>query len=327
MKLTRYLVAVLVTVAAAWTYIGIQHNVLGAPPTTKPAAGELDPGHSAHGEAFDEGPRQAAYLMEGTGKVHLPVTTKNDQAQKFFDQGVGQLHGFWYFEAERSFRQVAALDPDCAMAYWGMSMANVGTDKRAKEVSKEAVKREKSASARERMWIDGLDAFYNSTEKDEKVRRQKHIDSLQAIVKEYPDELEAKAFLIWRMYDSRGKVSNVNNKTIDTLIDEVLKVEPMHPVHHYRIHLWDGAGNATKALASAGRNGQSSPTIAHQWHMPGHTYSSLRMYEDATFHQEASARADHAQMIRDHVMPYQIHNYAHNNEWCTRDLSYIGRVH
>ncbi len=42
----------------------------------------------------------------------------------FFDQGVCQLHGFWYFEAERSFRQVAAVDPDCAMAYWGMARAN-----------------------------------------------------------------------------------------------------------------------------------------------------------------------------------------------------------
>src|SRR6266576_3882840 len=62
--------------------------------TNAPAAG-----HSLHGEAFDEGPRQKASLMGGTGKVHLKITTRHPQAQAFFDQGIGQLHGFWYFEA------------------------------------------------------------------------------------------------------------------------------------------------------------------------------------------------------------------------------------
>ncbi|MBI3854330.1 MAG: peroxiredoxin family protein [Planctomycetes bacterium] len=31
-------------------------------------------------------------------------------------------------------------------------------------------------------------------------------------------------------------------------------------------------------------------------------------------------------MIRDHTMPYQIHNYVHNNQWCMQDLMYVGRV-
>src|SRR5690348_13758293 len=75
----------------------------------EPATGPL-PGHSHRGEAFNEGPRQAAYLMGNTGKVSFPVSTKSPEAQAFFLQGVGQLHGFWYFEAERSFRQAAKLD-------------------------------------------------------------------------------------------------------------------------------------------------------------------------------------------------------------------------
>src|SRR5688572_18367355 len=79
-------------------------------------------GHSVHGGAFNEGPRQAAVLLPGTGNENFEITTKNDEARKFFNQGIGQLHGFWYFEAERSFRQAAKLDPDCAMAYWGIAM-------------------------------------------------------------------------------------------------------------------------------------------------------------------------------------------------------------
>ena len=96
------------------------------------------PGHSVHGEAFNEGPRHAAYLIAGMGKVHFPVTTAKPEAQKFVNQGVAQLHSFLYFESERSFRQAAKLDPGCAMAYWGMAMSNINNPRRAKGVLKEA---------------------------------------------------------------------------------------------------------------------------------------------------------------------------------------------
>ena len=81
-------------------------------------------GQSQHGEAYNEGPRQQAHLMPGMGNVHFPITTRNPLAQKFFDQGIGQLHGFFYFESERSFRQAVALDPFCATAYWGLAIAH-----------------------------------------------------------------------------------------------------------------------------------------------------------------------------------------------------------
>jgi hypothetical protein len=127
----------------------------------KPAEPPL-PGHSMHGEAFNEGPRQFAVLMPGVQSVKFPITAKNPVAQKFFNQGVTQLHGFWYFEAERSFRQVAYLDPDCAMAYWGMAMANTNTEKRAVSFMKEATKRRDKVSPREQRWVDAWAAFYSA---------------------------------------------------------------------------------------------------------------------------------------------------------------------
>ena len=70
------------------------------------------PGHSVHGEIFNEGPRQKAFLMGDTANIHFPVTTKHPKVQQFVEQGIGQLHGYWYFEAERSFRQAAMLETD-----------------------------------------------------------------------------------------------------------------------------------------------------------------------------------------------------------------------
>jgi peroxiredoxin len=299
-------------------------------PSQAQAAAPL-PGHSLHGEAFDEGPRQKAYLMPGTGGVHFPVTTSVPLAQQFFDQGVGQLHGFWYFEAERSFRQVAALDGDCAMAYWGMAMANANNDKRAKRLIEKAVQKKAAASPRERAWIDALSASYAGSDNTE--RRRKYVRDLEAIVQDNPNDVEARAFLalqIWKngswMTEAKRQLPISSHQAVDALLDQVFQAEPMHPAHHYRIHLWDDEKPA-RALVSASLNGQTSPGIAHMWHMPGHTYSKLHRYADAAWQQEASARVDHAHMMRDGVLPDQIHNYAHNNEWLIRNLAFLGRVH
>ena len=94
--------------------------------------------------------------MGGTGNVHFPVTSKNSLVQKFIEQGVGQLHGFWYVEAERSFRQAAALDPNCGIAYWGMAMANRHRQSRARQFAMEAARHKAGLTDREQMYIDAL---------------------------------------------------------------------------------------------------------------------------------------------------------------------------
>src|ERR1700736_3359467 len=158
----------------------------GNPPAK--ADGKPIPGHSMNGEAFNEGPRQAAVLMNGTGSVQFPVTTKGDLAQRFFTQGVGQLHGFWYFEAERSFRQVAALDPECAMAYWGMAMANINHPKRAADFMKVAIAK-KGATRREQLWISAYGDFHADSKKTEDERRGALVRALEELVYEFPDDL------------------------------------------------------------------------------------------------------------------------------------------
>ena len=64
-----------------------------------------------------------------------------------------------------------------------------------------------------------------------------------------------------------------SRQAVDTVLDTVLQVEPMHPgAHHYRIHLWDGV-KPIRAEKSAALYARTAPGIAHAWHMPGHTYT------------------------------------------------------
>jgi peroxiredoxin len=304
--------------------------VRGQEGTPSPApATALKEGHSQHGEVFNEGPRQAARLMEGVGRVRFPVTSASQDAQNFVAQGVAQLHGFWYFESERSFRQAAMLDPDCAIAYWGMAMSNRGNLNRAKGFIAEAMKRREKSGRREKLLIEAFDRWAGAKTEQESDRRQRanrYVSDLEDILLEFPDDIETKAFLCEYFWSGKREgLEMASNLAVDSMIQQVLDTEPLHPSHHYRIHLWDGR-KPELALQSAALCGVSAPSIAHMWHMPGHIYSRLRRYHDAVWQQEASARVDHAQMMRDRLLPDQIHNFAHNNEWCIRNMTAIGRA-
>ncbi|MEM9587065.1 MAG: peroxiredoxin family protein, partial [Planctomycetota bacterium] len=306
-------------------------------------------GHSYHGEVFNEGPRQAAILMDGMAKIDFPTSTQSELAQQFIEQGIAQLHGFWYLEAERSFRQAAKADDELAIAYWGMAMANVNNDKRARGFIDEAKERsKKNTSRREKLYIDALDRFLPksdegseqedepneaepSTNKDaekeaKKKRGERYIADLEKVLHEFPDDTEAKALLAVQLWmGNRYSVKLTSRYAVEALLAEVFESNPDHPAHHYRIHLWDSE-RPENALVSAAKCGPAGPGIAHMWHMPGHIYSKLHRYADAAWQQEASARVDHAHMIRTRLMPDQIHNFAHNNEWLVRNLIHLGRA-
>jgi peroxiredoxin/tetratricopeptide (TPR) repeat protein len=320
---------------AAWAGVGLFAGGLvfaaaDEPVKPTPSASEANPaapaaGHSIHGEVFNDGPRHAAVLMAGMGKVHFPVASAKPEVQAFIDQGVGQLHSFLYFESERSFRQAAKLDPDCAMAYWGMAMSNINNSKRAGGFLKEARKRATSLGRRESLYLEALEAFFKEGD-NAKTKRQNWLLGLESVVQEFPSDLDARAWLA--MVTWQNAMDGIGSRqAVDTLIDTVLQLEPMHPGgHHYRIHLWDGV-KPIRAEKSASLYAKTAPGIAHAWHMPGHTFTGLKRYADAAYQQEGSARVDHAYMMRDGVMPFEIHNYAHNNQWLCTSLSHIGRVH
>ena len=145
---------------------------------------EILAGHSYHGEVFNEGPRQKAYIMGGTGYVNFPVTTKNPMVQKFFDQGIGQLYGFWYLEAERSFRHAASLDPECTMTYWGAAMANLRNAKRSKGFLEEAIKRKGNAGDREAKYIDAIEAYVTAGKDKRDKRNDAYTKALENIILE-----------------------------------------------------------------------------------------------------------------------------------------------
>lgn len=272
-------------------------------------------GHSRHGSAFDTGLRQKPWLMEGIGKAHFPITTEVPEVQEWFDQGNALLQSFWYEEAERSFRWCLKLDPDCAMAYWGLARCGINWStgladypevKRFKDFLKEAVRRKDSVSPRERMYIEAWqDAML--AEAPDRVTVLNH--KLQELVLQHPDDLEAKVLL------ALFSIELGNALGTEMIVRDILARDPDHPgAHHTRIHNWDGVF-AEQAIASCEAYGTIAPGIGHAMHMPGHNYSKIGMWHEAAFSMDGATRVELRYMNDRLALPFETWNYAHNRNY------------
>jgi peroxiredoxin len=276
-------------------------------------------GHSRHGEAFDIGPREKPSVMPGIGKVNFPITTKNPEAQQWFNQGIALLHSFWYFEAERSFRWALKLDPECAMCYWGLSLA--AADERGPKFLKEAGKRKDKVSGRERSYIEAweargqtdLPADAGGNNPNAAKRSQRFMFLLEQLVLKYPDDLEAKAFFA---LDQMGGEQRYGT---DLILKQIMARDPNHPgAHHYRIHNWDSA-EGNQAIDSCAAYGKIASGIGHAQHMPGHIYSGIGMWHEAAISMDSATRVEKQYMRQRLVFPFNTWNYAHNQNY----LGYI----
>ncbi len=274
-----------------------------------------------------------ARLMEGYGKIHMPITTKSEEAQLFFNQGLALLHSFWAYEADRSFERAAYLDPECAMAQWGIAMAAVN-EKRRDEAIKRAKALATNASERENLYVAAVEAryqgerapvqnngFLGATEPYQKAMRK--------IVALYPDDLEAKLFLALASMSGYERDGAPKPGTVEAiaLMQVVLAKDPKHlAAHHYMIHATESGKRPIDGEASADIYGSLAAKVGHAVHMPGHTYVHIDRWDDAAKTFEASAQIDR-DYIRDNkeTTDHSGGPYGHNVHFLSMVYGYQGR--
>jgi len=153
-----------------------------------------------HGHAPAKAPAPAT-LTTGLGDINHPVSTDNSEAQKFFDQGLAYVYAFNHEEAVRSFKQAAQLDPNMAMAYWGVALAmgsnyNVPADGpallQAYASLKKALDLAPKASEHERAYINALSKRYSSdVQADQQKLGVDYKNAMGELAKTYPDDPDA----------------------------------------------------------------------------------------------------------------------------------------
>ena len=256
---------------------------------------------------------------EKLGKVHFAVSC-TPETQKQFDRAVSMLHSFWYKPALNAFQEIAAADPGCAMAYWGIAMSLraplVGPPDRAVlEHGLEAVAKAKAAAAktqRERDYIAAIATHYQDWEKrDYRTRILDYEDAMQKMYTRYPEDSEAATFYAMALNEAVTVSPPDKNYTrqlkATAILEKVLQEQPEHPgALHYLIHAYDFPALADRGLQAANRYGSVAPSAPHALHMPSHIYSMLGLWDDSIKANQAALNASGTYV---HAMDFMV--YAH----------------
>ncbi|MGH9675207.1 MAG: hypothetical protein ACRD44_18705, partial [Bryobacteraceae bacterium] len=298
-------------------------------------------------------PTLPAKLLTGQGNVYFAITTRSKEAQAFFNQGVAQMHSFWSREAERSFLQAAALDPEAPMPHWGIAMvaagdyrpgfqlslvngrsirprssraAATGAELRAVEAARKArelAAGEGKATQIEKLYIEAVAARRDPSAKDPSAA---YAEGLRRILMESPKEVEARSYLALHLMSGFAQPDkNPRQGSMEAvgLLRSLLMDAPEHPgVHHYVIHGWEGSAFARDAWPSCRRYTELSPNIPHALHMPGHIYAQTGRWTDAITSFSAAAENELYWLSQDSLADNRHHG--HNVHFLAASYSFHG---
>jgi tetratricopeptide (TPR) repeat protein len=228
-------------------------------------------------------------LYDGLGSYSRKITTGSPEAQRYFDQGLAFVHGFNHGAAIRAFRQAAELDPECAMAHWGIALAcgphinfTVVPPSAAELAWKEislAQKHSSSASPVERALIDALAKRYaNPQPEDRRPLDRAYADAMRDVWRKFPKDPDVGVFFAeammnlrpWDQWTPAGQAQPGTDEILATL-DAVLKLNSKHPfANHLYIHAVEASPHPERADAAADRLRTLQPGLAHNVHMPSH---------------------------------------------------------
>jgi tetratricopeptide (TPR) repeat protein len=286
---------------------------------------------SVSAAAAKKSPALSPRLMPGLGDAHRPVSTKNPQAQQFFDQGLNLVYGFNHDEARRSFQRAAELDPKLAMAWWGVALTlgpnyNLPVDLEREKQGYDAVQRavalQENASEAERGYINALAFRYSNDPKADLHQLDvAYRDAMSKLVKRYPDDLDAATLYAesmmnlhpWQLWLRDGK-PNEGTEEIVAVLESVLRRDPNHlGANHYYIHAIEASPHAERALPCADRLGKLAPAAGHLVHMPAHIYARVGDHPAAAHCNQIAAAADKKFLAATHEQGvYPLMYYTHN---------------
>jgi tetratricopeptide (TPR) repeat protein len=283
-------------------------------------------------------------LMPGLGQHHHTISTKSPEAQRFFDQGLTLVLAFNHEEAARSFRRASELDPESAMAFWGIALAygpciNLDVDPPHEKAAYEAVQKAlllaPRATERERAYIQALAKRYSPDPKVD-LRRLDHeyAKAMRDLSKQYPDDLDAATLYAeslmdlhpWKLWSLDGGPTE-GTEEIVAVLESVLRRDPYHlGANHYYIHATEASLHPERALASARRLESLAPAAGHLVHMPAHTYMRVGNYSAAARSNMLGADADRVYLRESATTGsmYDMMYYCHNLHFLSASYSMEG---
>lgn len=250
-------------------------------------------------------------MFQGLGTYSRIVTTESSSARRYFNQGLGFYHGFNHGAAIRAFKEAARIDPKCAMAHWGIALANgphinfpMVPPPAAEAAWKElqlAQQNSEKASPVEKALIEALSHRYaNPQPEDRKPLDEAYAAAMREVWKQFPEDQDVGALFAeammdlrpWNQWTLEGQ-PNPGTEEIVATLDAVLKLNPNHPfANHLYIHAVEASSHPELADAAADRLRNLQPGLAHNVHMPSHIDIRRGRWQQAIATNEKAIAAD-----------------------------------
>lgn len=259
-----------------------------------------------------EDPRPSkAPLFDGLGQHARPIQSPHPDAQKYFDQGLAFLFAFNHDEAMRSFREAIRIDPDCAMAYWGIAYASgphinrtavpPERETQAQEALKQALAKMAHVSETNQGLILALQSRHaDPAPTDRTPLNQEYAKAMSELWKRFPKDADVGALFAeslmnlqpWDLWTLDGQPKG-QTTTITATLESVMKLNPDHPLAlHLYIHAQEASPEPGKADEAADRLRHLQPGLGHMVHMPSHIDIRRGRWQAAIEANERAIRAD-----------------------------------
>ena len=272
-----------------------------------------------------------APLFKNLGRHHWKVTTRYELAQRYFDQGLTLLYNFNHAEAIRSFDASARIDPECAMAQWGISLAhgpNINAPmfpvavQPAWDALQRAIALKPKATQKEQALIDALAKRYaEKPPADRSPLNQAYADAMRDVANRYLEDNEIQTFFAeavmdtapWNYWTPDQQLKPAAREAV-AAIERVLGRVKEHPgANHLYIHLVEAGPNPEKGVPSAERLAALAPAAGHLVHMPSHIFLRVGRYHDAARWNVDAINVDESYMRKAKPMGvYPGGYYSHN---------------
>lgn len=332
--------------AAAHDHFRVRLDLVQAETQAAPAA----PRRTELGGHVPDLPRGAAAPTSGDrpalnpdlGSLAWPAGTTSAEAQAYFNQGYRLAWGFNHAEAVRAFRAAQAIDPACAMCFWGEAwvlgphinfVMEEDAHRRAVAAIAEAHRLAAAGNAGEqrRALIEALGQRYsgNPAAADRKALDRAFADAMERVQARWPADpevamLTADALMNlspWDYWEDAGRRPKGATERTVALLEGVLGARPSpitpNPLHtgaiHLYIHTVEASDRPERAAPHAARLEGTMPAAGHIVHMPAHIWYRLGMWRDSLEANHRAVAADEAQLARGGASALYAQGYfAHN---------------
>ena len=245
---------------------------------------------------------------EKLGTVDFPVSCRPEAAAAF-TRATALLHSFGYEEARRGFEDVAAKDPKCGMAQWGIAMTYYHpiwappppADLAAGKAAAEKAAALGAATERERAYIAAVGAYYAGP--DPRARAEALRTAMADVARRFPKDDEAAIFHALTLLATAppSDTTFARQKEAAVILNGLLPRHPDHPgIAHYVIHSFDYPALAADALPAARAYAKIAPASPHALHMPSHIFTRLGLWPESIASNLASAASARELVARTH---------------------------